>query len=96
MTDTATLYGLAGVALAGLGIRAVLLQADLLRRIIALNILGAGVFLTLIATAYRGPNEPADPVPHALVLTGIVVAISATALALALGRRLHRDDQDGE
>lgn len=96
MTDTATLYGLAGVALAGLGIRAVLLQADLLRRIIALNILGAGVFLTLIATAYRGPNEPADPVPHALVLTGIVVAISATALALALGRRLQRDDQDGE
>jgi len=36
-----------------------------------------------------------DPVPHALVLTGIVVAFSATALALALGRRLREvsDDQ---
>ncbi|MEW8212817.1 MAG: Na+/H+ antiporter subunit C, partial [Candidatus Thiodiazotropha taylori] len=29
------------------------------------------------------------PVPHALVLTGLVVAISATALALALNRRLR-------
>lgn len=92
MIETAVLYGLAGVALAGLGLRAALLQGPLLRRVLALNVLGTGVFLTLIATAYRGPHEAADPVPHALVLTGIVVAVSATALALALGRRLQQDD----
>jgi len=36
----------------------------------------------------------ADPVPHALVLTGIVVAVSATAMALALGRRLEALNDD--
>jgi len=56
--------------------------------VLALNVMGAGVFLVLIAVAYRGAGTPADPVPHALVLTGIVVAVSATALALALGKRL--------
>lgn len=96
MIETALLYGLLGVVLAGLGLRAVLLQPELLRKVLALNVLGAGVFLILIATAYRGPGAAADPVPHALVLTGIVVAVSATALALALARRFVRDDEDGE
>jgi multicomponent Na+:H+ antiporter subunit C len=96
MIETATLYGLAGAVLVGLGLRAALLQGNLLRKILALNVMGAGVFLALIATAYRGPAEAADPVPHALVLTGIVVAVSATALALALDRRLKRDDDHAD
>jgi multicomponent Na+:H+ antiporter subunit C len=55
--------------------------------------MGAGVFHVLIAVAYRGIETIPDPVPHALVLTGIVVAVSATALALTLGLRLgHGDD----
>jgi multicomponent Na+:H+ antiporter subunit C len=60
----------------------------LLLRLLALNVCGAGVFLIFIAIAYSGVELMADPVPHALVLTGIVVAVSATAMALALGRRL--------
>jgi multicomponent Na+:H+ antiporter subunit C len=39
--------------------------------------------------AYRNRAEAPDPVPHAMVLTGIVVAVSATAFALSLVRRLH-------
>lgn len=54
--------------------------------------MGAGVFHVLIAVAYRGLDTPPDPVPHALVLTGIVVAVSATALALTFGQRLERRD----
>jgi multicomponent Na+:H+ antiporter subunit C len=96
MIETAPLYGLLGVVLAALGLRAALLQTPVLRKILALNVMGAGVFLILIATAYRGPEAPADAVPHALVLTGIVVAISATALALALARRLSQDDDHAE
>jgi multicomponent Na+:H+ antiporter subunit C len=46
-----------------------------------------------VAVAYRGIDQPPDPVPQALVLTGIVVAVSATSLALALWQRL--DGQDG-
>ena len=89
------LYGLTGCLIVALGLRGALLHDSLLQRIVAINVMGAGVFLLLIAVAYRGPGLAPDPLPHALVLTGIVVAVSATALALALVRRLHaeRDDE---
>jgi multicomponent Na+:H+ antiporter subunit C len=82
------IFGLTGVGLFALGLRGTLLHAAVLARILAINVCGAGVFLIFVSVAYRGPAQAADPVPHALVLTGIVVAVSATALALALGRRL--------
>jgi multicomponent Na+:H+ antiporter subunit C len=85
------LYGLTGCLIVALGLRTALLHASLLHRLVAVNVMGAGVFLALIAVAYRGPETPPDPVPHALVLTGIVVAVSATALALALARRLNAE-----
>lgn len=82
------LYGGAGMVLFVLGIWSFLVHEPLVRKLIALNIMGGGVFHVLIAIAYRGDDMAPDPVPQALVLTGIVVAVSATALALALGRRL--------
>jgi multicomponent Na+:H+ antiporter subunit C len=80
-------YGLAGAALIAVGLYALVVRAHLLRKIIALNVIGNGVFLTLVAAAPR-LGAP-DPVPHAMVLTGIVVAVSATALALALAVRVR-------
>ena len=88
MLTAQLLYALTGVILMALGLRAVLTPRALLRQVIAVNVMGTGVFLMLIAIAYRGVGVAPDPLPHALVLTGIVVAVSATALALALGRRL--------
>ena len=88
------LYGGAGLLLFALGIWSFLVHEPLLRKLIALNITGGGVFHVLIAVAYRG-DLPPDPVPHALVLTGIVVAVSATALALALGSRLDEQERQG-
>ena len=89
MISEQLLYCLAGVGLFGIGMRATLLHHMLIPRLLALNVCGAGVFLIFIAIAYAGAESVADPVPHALVLTGIVVAVSATAMALALGRRLE-------
>ncbi len=89
--NPALLYALAGVALFCLSLYAVIVQQHLLRKILALNIMGSGVFLVLVAMAGRNPGSPPDPVPHALVLTGIVVAVSATALALALACRVHAE-----
>jgi len=94
MLETSSLYGLLGIALAALGLHAAILQRDTLRRILAINVLGVGVFLLFIATAYKGPDATPDAVPHALVLTGIVVAVAATALALALLRRLEANRED--
>ncbi|WP_150302865.1 NADH-quinone oxidoreductase subunit K [Pseudomonas saliphila] len=53
-----------------------------IRRIMAINIMGSGTFMVMIALANRG--EHSDPVLHALVVTGLVVAVSATAFALRL------------
>ncbi len=92
MLTTEIIYGLTGVGLFAIGLHGALGHASALARILAINVCGAGVFLVFAASAYRPSGEPADPVPHALVLTGIVVAVSATALALALGRRLKESD----
>ena len=89
------IYGLAGILLFTIALRVALSGVAFLRRVLAINVAGAGLFLVFISAAYRGWDQPADPVPHALVLTGIVVAFSATALAIALARRLQRlaDDE---
>jgi len=94
MIATSVLYALTGIALFALGLRGVLLRRSLLGRVLAVNVAGGGVFLLLVAIAYRGLSAPPDALPHALVLTGIVVAVSATALALALGR--HRPGDNDE
>ncbi|MGB5606129.1 MAG: NADH-quinone oxidoreductase subunit K [Gammaproteobacteria bacterium] len=94
MLTAQVMYALTGCLLVALGLRTALLHGSLLHRVLALNVMGAGVFMLLIAVAYRGPGLPPDPLPHALVLTGIVVAVSATALALALARRLHAEQED--
>ena len=94
MISQQLLYALAGIGLFGIGLRATLLHQMLLARLLALNVCGAGVFLIFIAVAYGGIETAVDPVPHALVLTGIVVAVSATAMALALGRRLQELDDE--
>ena len=94
MLTAQVLYALTGCLIMALGLRTALLHASLLRRVVAINVMGTGVFMILLAIAYRGPGLAPDPVPHALVLTGIVVAVSAAALALALARRLNAEHAD--
>lgn len=83
----------AAIGLIAISTYALIAHRNLLRKILALNVMGSGVFLLLGSFARRngefGPTGPPDPVPHAMVLTGIVIAVSATALALALARRIE-------
>jgi multicomponent Na+:H+ antiporter subunit C len=87
---SATLFGLCGAGLAGIGLYCIIGHPDLLRRIVGFNILGAGIFLVFGAVARRGAaiGLGGDPVPQAMVITGIVVAFAATALAVSLLLRL--------
>jgi multicomponent Na+:H+ antiporter subunit C len=89
--NVATLFGLCAVLLVGAGLYGVIVNPHPLRKILAFNIIGTGVFLLLGAIARRGAGAGfgGDPVPQALLITGIVVAFSATALAVALLLRLH-------
>ena len=84
----ANLYALVGVGVFSLSFYALIVHAHLLRKIMALNIMGSGVFLILVALAKRIGGDTPDPVPHAMVITGIVVAVSATALAIVLMLKL--------
>lgn len=84
----ASLYLVAAVAIFLLGVHALTVSLDLVRKVIAANVMASGVFLFLIASAARLPSDLIDPVPQSMVLTGIVVSVSATALGLALARRI--------
>jgi multicomponent Na+:H+ antiporter subunit C len=84
-------FALGAAGLVGLGLYGVIVSTDALRRIVAFNVAGGGVFLFFGAIARRGAAAGfgGDPVPQALIITGIVVAFAATALAVALVNRWH-------
>ena len=88
--SAATVFGLTGAALFGLGLYGLIVHPQPLRKVLAFAVLGNGVFLLFGAIARRGAAAGlgGDPVPHALIITGIVVAFAATALAVALCLRL--------
>ncbi len=89
---TAIVFGLCGAAAAGLGLYGVIADPRPLRKILAFNLLSSGVFLLFGVVARRGAASAfsGDPVPQALVITGIVVAAAGTALAVALLLRLFK------
>ncbi|MDO8904812.1 cation:proton antiporter subunit C [Hydrogenophaga sp.] len=84
MISAANLYALCGAALIGIGLYGFVARRHLLRRVIAFNVTGSGIFLLFGATAWRRPDLGSDPVPQALIITGIVVALAATALVVTL------------
>lgn len=92
MTE-ATLYGLCSAGLVGLGLFGLIVHPEPLRKILAFNLIGSGVFLLFGVVARRGgaAGLGGDPVPQALVITGLVVAFAATALAVALLLRLFQE-----
>ena len=87
-----TVFGLCAAVAVGLGLYGLITNPQPLRKIIAFNLLGSGVFLLFGVVGRRGAAAGVgnDPVPQALVITGVVVAFSATALAVALLLRLFQ------
>jgi multicomponent Na+:H+ antiporter subunit C len=88
--SAAIVFGLCGALAIGLGLYGAITNPQPLRKILAFNLLGSGVFLYFGVVARRGAavGLGGDPVPHALVITGIVVAFAATALAVGMLLRL--------
>ena len=96
-------YEAASVILFGIGFMNLLLQNNLIKKFIGLNIMDTAVYLFLAAKGYVfGRVAPVlkdgiidaqyyiNPVPAGLVLTGIVVSVSGTAFSLALVQRLYK------
>ena len=88
------------VILFGIGFVTLLFHRNLIKKIIGMNIMDTGVFLFLASMGYvKGGAAPiyaenaefyVNPVPAGLVLTGIVVSVSVTAIMLSLAVRLHQ------
>lgn len=97
-------YGEAvAMILFGIGFSNLLMQKNLIKKIIGLNIMDTAIYLFLAEKGYiEGRIAPIvvdniteveayiNPVPSGLVLTGIVVSVSVTALMLSLTIRLYR------
>lgn len=91
------------VILFAVGFVTLLLHRNLLKKIIGLNIMDTATYLFLTSIGYiEGREAPivtngvtavehyVNPLPAGLVLTGIVVSVSVTALMLALTVRLYQ------
>jgi multicomponent Na+:H+ antiporter subunit C len=91
MSET-TLFGLGAAALVGLGLYGFIVQPEPLRKLLAFNVLGSGVFVLFGVIARRGAaaGMGGDPIPQALVITGIIVAFAGSALAVGLLVQLYR------
>jgi multicomponent Na+:H+ antiporter subunit C len=88
---TTMLFSIAGIAVFFIGLYCLMAYRHLLKKIIAVNVMGTGVFLFIVSIAARANILQPDPVPHAMVLTGIVVTVSATAFGLALFKRIYSE-----
>ena len=86
-----------------IGFGNLLLQPNLIKKIIGLNIMDSGMYFFLAEKGYiAGHKAPIvvdgvqstaayiNPIPSGLVLTGIVVSVSVTALMLSLTKRLYK------
>ena len=85
------LYPLTGAALVGLGLYGIVTLRHPLRQLLAVNVVGAGIFLILGGLG-RG-TASTDPVPQALVITGIVVAVALTAFGAAVVVRVAEEER---
>ena len=88
-------YTFASALVIALSLYGLLAAKDLIRRLMAANMMASGIFLYLVLLAARTGRAP-DPVPQAMVLTGIVIAVSITAFALALVRWLRAEGKGAD
>lgn len=78
------------IALFLVGFWIVLVNANLIKKIIGITIMESAAFLFFIAAGYvRGAAIEANPIITRVVITGICVTVAVTAVALALVMKLH-------
>lgn len=93
----------ASIILFGIGLATLMLNKNLIKKIIGMNVMDTSIFLFLVAKGYitgksapiitdtyEGVDAYINPIPSALILTGIVVAVSITAVLLALTIKLNK------
>ena len=87
-----------------IGFSNLLLHRNMIKKIIGLNIMDTSIYMLLATQGYiTGLKAPIitdgitdatryiNPIPSGLVLTGIVVSVSVTALMLSITIRMYRE-----
>lgn len=101
----ANYYDVAAMIIFGIGIFLLLLNNNMIKKLIGFDLMDAATFIFLTSKGFAGTGRVApiiengitsysyysSPIPTGLVLTGIVVGVSGTAFALALIYRLYRE-----
>ena len=95
-------FAIASVILFVTGFMNMMLQPNLIKKIVSFNIMDSATFLMLAsrgmiagrtaAILTDGGADPSlyvNPIPAGLVLTGIVVSVSVSAFSLALVQRIY-------
>lgn len=95
-------YETVSVIIFGIGFTTLLLNKNIIKKIIGFNFMDSGIYLFLASKGFiEGGKAPIvvngiqdssyyiNPVPSGLVLTGIVVSVSVTAFLLALTIRIY-------
>ena len=96
------IYSVTSVILFSVGFTTLMLHRNMIKKIIGFNIMDTAVYLFLASKGYifdrKAPiivdnnmsvEAYINPIPAGLVLTGIVVSVSVTALMLAITIRLY-------
>ena len=96
-------YEVVAILLFGIGFTTMLINRNLVKKVIGLNITGTAIYLFLAAKGYvSGRAAPiivdgiqdvaayVNPIPAGLILTGIVISVSVTAFSLALIVSLYK------
>ena len=88
------------IVLMMIGLYTVISCGNLVKKLIGLNVFQTSVFFLYISFGYiTGADGPvlsegqtlyANPLPHVLILTAIVVGVATTAVGLALAIRIKR------
>jgi multicomponent Na+:H+ antiporter subunit C len=93
---------LAGMLIFVMGLFVVIMNGHIIKRIMGLNIMGAGVFYFFVSIGNLNQGIPPiiitppsdvpyiNPVPSALILTGIVVVVSITVYSLSLAIKIYQ------
>ena len=98
-------YETAAMILFGIGFTTLFLQPNLIKKVIGLNIMDSAIYLFLASKGYiegrlapivvngvTDMNAYINPIPAGLVLTGIVVGVSVTAVSLSLIQKLYKEN----
>ena len=106
MSLSGSYHYIAVVVLMVTGLYVVMVNSNLVKKVLGLNLFQTSVFVFYISLGkLEGGTAPilaaeftryANPLPHVLILTAIVVGVATTALALSLIVRIHRAYQSVE